>query len=108
VLTRLLALSGHEWEQGVTPFFRTLVFEDCTMSQDMAGMVAVASGTSLRVKLWSGVLRTASIKYMVAQSSGQDRPVRNGHAELWVERDDADEARSAILAIADTDGTLMW
>jgi hypothetical protein len=60
-------------------------------------MVAVASGPSARVGRWVSLLAKASIASAVAQPCGS-RGRRRDYAELWVDRDDADQARHILRA----------
>ena len=66
------------------------------MTHIIDGMVAIAEGSSPNVKRWSEKLRKASIQYAITHDHYDDPSVPLGHAELWVEEDDADKARAAI------------
>jgi hypothetical protein len=58
-------------------------------------MVAIASGTTACVDRWVSVLSGAAIPSAVARCCESD-PRAPDFAELWVGRDDADEARKAL------------
>jgi hypothetical protein len=66
------------------------------MSNTLEGMVVVASGRSVTIKLWSRILRRIPIPYAIAHRHYDDLSAPMDHAEIWVERDDADRARAAI------------
>lgn len=71
------------------------------------GMVAVASGTSGRVKRWGTVLRAARIRFIQVECSWDGHGSRK-HFELWVALEDADQARSALRDSGRTDGPVLW
>jgi hypothetical protein len=73
------------------------------MPHDLARMVVVASGNCAEVKRWADSLRTASIGYEVVESV-----FAPAHAEIWVNPDDAEEARSAIRSSREADGYRLW
>jgi hypothetical protein len=58
-------------------------------------MVAVASGTTARVDRWASILSGAAILSAVARCC-ESGPRAPDYAELWVGRDDADDARKAL------------
>jgi hypothetical protein len=60
------------------------------------GMVVVASGQSATIKLWSAILRRIRIQYAIAHCHYDDLSAPTDHAEIWVEREDAEIARSAL------------
>jgi cellulase/cellobiase CelA1 len=78
------------------------------MSRKLDGMVAVASGRSAAVKRWSQALRRTSIQFAVANCFYPDTSAPTDHAEIWVEKDDADEARSVIRNGSEEDKSLIW
>ena len=70
------------------------------MPQSIDGMVLVASGVSEKVKQWSRLLRSLSIQYAIAHCHYDDPAAPTDHAELWVEKSEAEKARSAIRILA--------
>ena len=66
------------------------------MSQTLDGMLVVASGQSATIKLWSAILRGARIQFALVHCHYDDLSAPNDHAEIWVEREDAEGARSAL------------
>ena len=67
------------------------------LSHNIDGMVVVASGNLVRVKGWSGVLRTAAIQFAVVDCQFEDPFAPVDRAEIWVENEDIEEARTALL-----------
>ena len=72
------------------------------MTNNLNEMVAVAAGTNQQVRNWARQLRSVGVRYYMAESVAGDR------AELWVDRDEADRARSAVLCNAIPDASLIW
>ena len=66
------------------------------LSHNIDGMVVVASGVMFRVRDWSGILRTAAIQYAVVDCQFEDPYTPTDHAEIWVEQNDIEEARTAL------------
>ena len=59
--------------------------------QDMNEMVAVAAGRQCVVAEWVETLRRAGIRPLTADCCTAD-----DHAEVWVHREEADRARTAL------------
>jgi hypothetical protein len=66
------------------------------VSQNLDGMVVVAAGKSSSVKRWAEALRKAAIQYAVAHRHYDDPSAPTDHAEIWVESDDVEKARTVI------------
>lgn len=75
---------------------------------NMARMVVVASGNSARIRHWSDSLRAASIRFAIAGCEDRIDATPLDYAELWVEQDDVDEARSTIRSATAGDRSLLW
>jgi hypothetical protein len=69
----------------------------------MTRTVVVASGTLDRVVGWVMVLTDAAIRYRMVRAT----ELADDHTELWVDRDDADEAQAAIRATC-AGARLIW
>jgi hypothetical protein len=67
------------------------------MTHNIDGMVMVATGVPALVTRWSTVLRKAGIQFAVARPDEVDDDTSPGYLELWVERDDVEEAKSTII-----------
>lgn len=76
------------------------------MDTDFAAMEAVASGTAAQVERWVRSLRSAAIPFALTTPYCQGDSGRPGRTEVWVRREDADEARSVIRD--GRDASLMW
>jgi len=75
------------------------------MGNKLEGMALIASGIPALVTRWSLVLRKAAIPFALTQS------VKNGsllpdQLEIWVEEDDVEKARAAIIAAENGDQVL--
>jgi hypothetical protein len=70
-------------------------------------MVAIASGTSASVKRWASLLEHAAIPSVVAQPCSTDGRDED-FVELWVDRDDADEARQVLQTPQRGCEALIW
>jgi hypothetical protein len=68
----------------------------------------VASGSLERVEHWGELLRKAKIQFEMRRSFDEHRPTRRNYAELWVERDKVERARSIIRGAGDAGETLLW
>jgi hypothetical protein len=66
------------------------------LSHNIDGMMVVASGNLVRVKGWSDVLRTAAIQFAVVDCQFEDPSAPFDRAEIWVENEDIEEARTAL------------
>jgi len=78
------------------------------MSGRLDELIAVASGTAMRVAGWSALLRTESIHYVVATSCQIPEDVAADHAELWVHETDADRARTLLVESSRESGSFLW
>src|SRR5262245_39287085 len=63
---------------------------------DLDGMVAVAAGTSTRVRRWSAVLRAAKIRFTLVECASEGRRGSRKYLEIWVTQENADQARDAL------------
>jgi hypothetical protein len=77
------------------------------MTHHIDGMVVVASGTTAVVARWSGVLRKAMIEFAVTHSLDEEGVGQPGHLEIWVEDDETDTARSALIE-SDGPREFLW
>jgi hypothetical protein len=68
-------------------------------------MVAVASGPAPRVERWASALGRAGIAAAVTRPLSDDG---RDHAELWVRRQDAAEARAAIEDSGFSEECPLW
>jgi hypothetical protein len=77
------------------------------MSNNLDGMVMVASGIPSMVTRWSGVLRKAGIQYAVTQSVNDQGVGHQTDLEIWVEHDDAAKARAVLIKAERGDKSLL-
>ena len=70
--------------------------------------VVVASSSRDKVQCWAELLRRGGMHFEVRQFSDDHLPTRIKHAELWVDEDKADRARSVIRRAQDADESLLW
>jgi hypothetical protein len=84
--------------------FSAWMLEGLGMSIKLDGMVAVASGATAAVKRWVKALRKAKIQFAVAKCYFN----RTDHAEVWVEKDDVEKARSVVRNGSEEDKSLIW
>jgi hypothetical protein len=77
------------------------------MSNNLDGMVMVASGIPAVVTRWSGVLRKAGIQYAVTQSVNNKGVGHRTDLEIWVEDDDAKKARAVLIKAEQGDKSLL-
>jgi hypothetical protein len=65
------------------------------ITRDLSTMIAVASGNKAQVTRWEDCLERARIEFVVAEPL--DPPTDAGfRAEIWVAREDAEEARAVL------------
>ena len=74
---------------------------------DLEMTFVVASGRSTEVRQWCRVLKAAGITFEVTKPCAADEAAEFDHSEVWIRRDDADKARSAIRN-ADGDKSHLW
>lgn len=72
------------------------------------GCVVIASGSRETMQHWGSILRKAKIPCEVLGYRDDHLPTRTKHAELWVEENLVDRARSAIRGAEDADESLFW
>jgi len=78
------------------------------IAHDLSSMVAVASGCRPQIGRWEEILKRSKIEYVVAERL--DPPVTDPdyRVEVWVAREDAEEAR-IVLRNSDPKGNpAMW
>lgn len=68
----------------------------------------VASGTLEKIEHWEELLRQARIECEVRTSFDDRNPATRNFAELWVNRNQADRARSIICRDPLADRSLLW
>jgi len=68
----------------------------------------VASGTVARVERWGELLHELEIEFEIRRVCEEKGPVRSRHAELWVDRDNVDRARSIMCRDTKSDASLLW
>ena len=68
----------------------------------------VASGILEKIDHWEELLRHARIECEVRTSFDDRNPATRNFAELWVDRDQADRARSIIRHDPFADSSLLW
>jgi hypothetical protein len=74
---------------------------------DLELTIVVASGKSSDVRQWCRVLKAAGITFEVTKPCVADDSDGMDLTEVWVRRDDAEKARSAIRR-ADGDKSHLW
>jgi hypothetical protein len=70
-------------------------------------MIAVACGTRLQVRQWGEVLRRAAIDYLVAEGT-EAAAKADSRVEVWVSREDAEEARLSLRASGRAGEKHLW
>jgi len=70
--------------------------------------VVVASSNRTQVQRWAELLRQDRIQFEVRQFNDEHLPTRSKHAELWVDQDQVNRARSIIRRADDADESLLW
>jgi hypothetical protein len=78
------------------------------MSINYSRMIVVASGGKAQTQRWGKALGAASIVFSAVQPCSNGNTSPSQFWELWVQDEDADEARAAIRAVTHREEYSLW